>query len=149
MNYLNYALEKQKNNSDIEIFGVVSLELIKSVEQQLDIVFPKEYKAFLLECGSCSIYDTYISGLFKKWDNSTSTGSTLHDTLEARSMHKLPLNYIVLEYNEDENYYVLSIPQNGTEDSKVYSVDINIENKVSIFNEIFSSFEEYFKFTLD
>ncbi len=149
MNYLNYALEKKKNNSDIEIFGGVSLELIKSVEQQLDIVFPKEYKAFLLECGSCSIYDTYISGLFKKWDNSTSTGSTLHDTLEARSMHKLPLNYIVLEYNEDENYYVLSIPQNGTEDSKVYSVDINIENKVSIFNEIFSSFEEYFKFTLD
>lgn len=41
MNYLNYALEKQKNNSDIEIFGGVSLELIKSVEQQLDIVFPK------------------------------------------------------------------------------------------------------------
>lgn len=149
MNYLNYALEKQKTNSGIEIFGGVSLELIKSVEQQLDIVFPKEYKAFLLECGSCSIYDTYISGLFKKWDNSTSTGSTLHDTLEARIMHKLPLNYIVLEYNEDENYYVLSIPRNDTEDSKVYSVDINIENKVSIFNEIFSSFEEYFKFTLD
>lgn len=64
-------------------------------------------------------------------------------------MHKLPLNYIVLEYNEDENYYVLSIPRNDTEDSKVYSVDINIENKVSIFNEVFSSFEEYFKFTLD
>ncbi|MFK2576352.1 hypothetical protein ACIXQX_23350 [Bacteroides fragilis] len=44
MNYLNYALEKQKNNSDIEIFGGVSLELIKSVEQQLDIVFQKNIK---------------------------------------------------------------------------------------------------------
>lgn len=149
MNYLNYALEKQKENSGIEIFGGVSLDLIKSVELQLNIIFPEDYKTFLLQCGSCSIYDTYISGLFKEWDNSISTGSTLHDTLEARTIHKLPLNYIVLEYSEDENYYVLDIPQNSKENGKVYSVDLGKDNKVSKFNEIFSSFEEYFKFTLD
>lgn len=149
MNYLDYALEKRKHNPNIEIYGGVSFDLIKSVEQQLEIAFPKEYKAFLLECGSCSIYDTYICGLFKNWDNSVYTGSTLHDTLEARTIHKLPHNYIVLEYSIDENYYVLGVTQNGIEDGKVYSVDIDIESNVSQFNEIFSSFEEYFKFTLD
>ena len=149
MNYLEYALEKKKSNPDIEIYGGVSMELIKSVEQQLQIVFPKEYKAFLLECGSCSIYDTHISGLFKSWDNSKSTGSTLHDTLDARTIYGLPQKFIVLEYCIDENLYVLSIPQSDNEDSKVYSVDIDIENKLSQFNEIFSSFEEYFKFSLD
>lgn len=149
MNYLKYALEKQKENSGIEIFGAVETDLVQSVEQQLGIVFPEQYKAFLLECGSCSIYDTYISGLFRDWDNATSTGSTLHDTLEARANHKLPLNYIVLEYSEDENYYVLKVSPDSSENGKVYSVDIDDNDEVSKFTEVFSSFEEYFKFTLD
>ena len=106
MDYLKYALEKQEINPDIEIFGGVGIEQINDAEKKLGILFPSQYKAFLLDCGSCGIADTHVSGLFKEWDNLTSTGSIVHDTIEAREKHNLPNEYIVIEYMVDENYYV-------------------------------------------
>jgi hypothetical protein len=150
MEYLKYILEKQKINPDIEIFGGVNLESINDAEKKLEILFPNQYKAFLLDCGSCGFPDAYISGLFREWDNLTSTGSTLYDTLEARKNHSLPNEYIVLEYMIDENYYVLKVSKDErTEDNEIYSVDINPNGNLSAFNKIFSSFVEYFKFTLE
>ena len=51
MDYLKYALEKQEINPDIEIFGGVGIERINDAEKKLGILFPSQYKAFLLGCG--------------------------------------------------------------------------------------------------
>ena len=150
MDYLRYALEKQEINPDIEIFGGVGIEQINDAEKKLGILFPSQYKAFLLGCGSCGIADTYVSGLFKEWDNLTSTGSVVHDTIEAREKHNLPNEYIVIEYMVDENYYVLKTSENDRlEDGEIYSIDINSDGSLSSFCKIFDSFVNYFKFVLE
>ena len=150
MDYLKYALEKQEINPDIEIFGGVGIEQINNAEKKLGILFPTQYKAFLLGCGSCGIADTYVSGLFKEWDNLTSTGSVVHDTIEAREKHNLPNEYIVIEYMVDENYYVLKTSENDRiEDGEIYSIDINSDGSLSSFCKIFDSFVNYFKFVLE
>ena len=150
MDYLRYALEKQEINPDIEIFGGVGIEQINDAEKKLGILFPSQYKAFLLGCGSCGIADTYVSGLFKEWDNLTSTGSIVHDTIEAREKHNLPNEYIVMEYMVDENYYVLKTSGNiQIEDGEIYSIDINSDGSLSSFCKIFDSFVNYFKFVLE
>lgn len=150
MDYLKYALEKQEINPDIEIFGGVGIERINDAEKKLGILFPTQYKAFLLGCGSCGIADTYVSGLFKEWDNLTSTGSIVHDTIEAREKHNLPNEYIVIEYMVDENYYVLKTSENDRiEDGEIYSIDINSDGSLSSFCKIFDSFVNYFKFVLE
>ena len=150
MDYLKYALEKQEINPDIEIFGGVGIEQINDAEKKLGILFPSQYKAFLLGCGSCGIADTYVSGLFKEWDNLTSTGSIVHDTIEAREKHNLPNEYIVIEYMVDENYYVLKTSENDRlEDGEIYSIDINSDGSLSSFCKIFDSFVNYFKFVLE
>ena len=150
MDYLRYALEKQEINPDIEIFGGVGIEQINNAEKKLGILFPTQYKAFLLGCGSCGIADTYVSGLFKEWDNLTSTGSIVHDTIEAREKHNLPNEYIVIEYMVDENYYVLKTSENDRiEDGEIYSIDINSDGSLSSFCKIFDSFVNYFKFVLE
>ena len=150
MDYLRYALEKQEINPDIEIFGGVGIEQINDAEKKLGILFPSQYKAFLLGCGSCGIADTYVSGLFKEWDNLTSTGSIVHDTIEAREKHNLPNEYIVIEYMVDENYYVLKTSGNiQIEDGEIYSIDINSDGSLSSFCKIFDSFVNYFKFVLE
>lgn len=150
MDYLRYALEKQEINPDIEIFGGVGIEQINDAEKKLGILFPSQYKVFLLDCGSCGIADTYVSGLFKEWDNLTSTGSIVHDTIEAREKHNLPNEYIVIEYMVDENYYVLKTSENDRiEDGEIYSIDINSDGSLSSFCKIFDSFVNYFKFVLE
>ena len=150
MDYLKYALEKQEINPNIEIFGGVGIEQINDAEKKLGILFPSQYKAFLLGCGSCGIADTYVSGLFKEWDNLTSTGSIVHDTIEAREKHNLPNEYIVIEYMVDENYYVLKTSGNDRiEDGEIYSIDINSDGSLSSFCKIFDSFVNYFKFVLE
>ena len=150
MDYLKYALEKQEINPDIEIFGGVGIEQINNAEKKLGILFPTQYKAFLLGCGSCGIADTYVSGLFKEWDNLTSTGSIVHDTIEAKEKHNLPNEYIVIEYMVDENYYVLKTSENDRiEDGEIYSIDINSDGSLSSFCKIFDSFVNYFKFVLE
>ena len=150
MDYLKYTLEKQEINPDIEIFGGVGIERINDAEKKLGILFPSQYKAFLLGCGSCGIADTYVSGLFKEWDNLTSTGSIVHDTIEAREKHNLPNEYIVIEYMVDENYYVLKTSGNDRiEDGEIYSIDINSDGSLSSFCKIFDSFVNYFKFVLE
>ena len=150
MDYLKYALEKQEINPNIEIFGGVGIEQINNAEKKLGILFPTQYKAFLLGCGSCGIADTYVSGLFKEWDNLTSTGSIVHDTIEAREKHNLPNEYIVIEYMVDENYYVLKTSENDRiEDGEIYSIDINSDGSLSSFCKIFDSFVNYFKFVLE
>ena len=150
MDYLKYALEKQEINPDIEIFVGVGIEQINDAEKKLGILFPTQYKAFLLGCGSCGIADTYVSGLFKEWDNLTSTGSVVHDTIEAREKHNLPNEYIVIEYMVDENYYVLKTSENDRiEDGEIYSIDINSDGSLSSFCKIFDSFVNYFKFVLE
>lgn len=150
MDYLRYALEKQEINPNIEIFGGVGIERINDAEKKLGILFPSQYKAFLLGCGSCGIADTYVSGLFKEWDNLTSTGSIVHDTIEAREKHNLPNEYIVIEYMVDENYYVLKTSENDRiEDGEIYSIDINSDGSLSSFCKIFDSFVNYFKFVLE
>ena len=101
-------------------------------------------------CGACGIADTYVSGLFKEWDNLTSTGSIVHDTIEAREKHNLPNEYIVIEYMVDENYYVLKTSGNDRiEDGEIYSIDINSDGSLSSFCKIFDSFVNYFKFVLE
>ena len=150
MDYVKYALEKQEINPNIEIFGGVGIERINDAEKKLGILFPSQYKAFLLGCGSCGIADTYVSGLFKEWDNLTSTGSIVHDTIEAREKHNLPNEYIVIEYMVDENYYVLKTSENDRiEDGEIYSIDINSDGSLSSFCKIFDSFVNYFKFVLE
>ena len=150
MDYLKYALQKQEINPNIEIFGGVGIERINDAEKKLGILFPSQYKAFLLGCGSCGIADTYVSGLFKEWDNLTSTGSIVHDTIEAREKHNLPNEYIVVEYMVDENYYVLKTSGNiQIEDGEIYSIDINSDGSLSSFCKIFDSFVNYFKFVLE
>ena len=150
MDYLKYALEKQEINPDIEIFGGVGIERINDAEKKLGILFPSQYKAFLLGCGSCGITDTYVSGLFKECDNLTSTGSIVHDTIEAREKHNLPNEYIVIEHMVDENYYVLKTSGNDRiEDGEIYSIDINSDGSLSSFCKIFDSFVNYFKFVLE
>ena len=150
MDYLKYALQKQEINPNVEIFGGVGIERINDAEKKLGILFPSQYKAFLLGCGSCGIADTYVSGLFKEWDNLTSTGSIVHDTIEAREKHNLPNEYIVIEYMVDENYYVLKTSGNiQIEDGEIYSIDINSDGSLSSFCKIFDSFVNYFKFVLE
>ena len=150
MDYLKYALQKQEINPNVEIFGGVGIERINDAEKKLGILFPSQYKAFLLGCGSCGIVDTYVSGLFKEWDNLTSTGSVVHDTIEAREKHNLPNEYIVIEYMVDENYYVLKTSGNiQIEDGEIYSIDINSDGSLSSFYKIFDSFVNYFKFVLE
>ena len=140
MNYLKYVKQQQNINPDIEIFGGVSNSQINNAEKELKIFFPNQYVSFLLECGSCGLPDNYISGLFQEWDNLESTGSTLHDTLEARKNHNLLNEYIVLEYTIDENYYLLRVSDNErVEDGEVYSVDISTDGKLSRYNKIFNS----------
>ena len=147
---MKYALQKQEINPNIEIFGGVGIERINDAEKKLGILFPSQYKAFLLGCGSCGIADTYVSGLFKEWDNLTSTGSVVHDTIEAREKHNLPNEYIVMEYMVDENYYVLKTSGNiQIEDGEIYSIDINSDGSLSSFCKIFDSFVNYFKFVLE
>ena len=150
MDYLKYALQKQEINPNVEIFGGVGIERINDAEKKLGILFPSQYKAFLLGCGSCGNADTYVSGLFKEWDNLTSTGSVVHDTIEAREKHNLPNEYIVIEYMVDENYYVLKTSGNiQIQDGEIYSIDINSDGSLSSFCKIFDSFVNYFKFFLE
>lgn len=150
MNYIEYAKEQQEIDPDIEIFGGVNEDIIRQAENKLNILFPSEYITYLKECGSCGYPDSYISGLFQEWDNEESSGSTLYDTLNARKQHKLPNEYIVLEYGVDENYYLLKVSQEERlTDSEVFSVDIDSGENLGKFNKIFDSFEEYYKYTIE
>ncbi|WP_298481347.1 SMI1/KNR4 family protein [uncultured Maribacter sp.] len=149
MDYLEYAKQQQEIDSDLEIFGGINEDFIKKSEDKLGVLFPKQYALFLKECGSCGYPDSYISGLFQEWNNEESPGSTLYDTLMARKQHNLSKDYIVLEYAVDENYYLLKVSEGiTTEDSAIYSVDIDSDENLGRFNKIFDSFEEYFKFTI-
>ncbi|MFL0096118.1 SMI1/KNR4 family protein [Tenacibaculum maritimum] len=150
MNYIEYAQEQQEIDPDMEIFGGVKEEIIKEAESKLNVIFPLEYVTFLKECGSCGYPNSYISGLFQEWDNEESSGSTLHDTFNAREQHKLPIDYIVLEYAVDENYYLLKVSQDERlTNSEVFSVDIDSNENLGKFNKVFSSFEEYYKYTIE
>ena len=150
MRYLEYISKQKLIDSDIEIFGGVETNIIEQAERRLNVFFPNEYISFLKECGSCGYPDSYISGLFRDWNNEESTGSTLHDTLSARKQHGLPNDYIVLEYAVEDNYYLLKVSkEKRLLDAEVYSVDIDSDENLSKFNRVFDSFEEYFRFTFE
>lgn len=150
MDYLKYALQRQARRPVIEIFGGVGPDVIAAAEKILGIGFPDQYRAFLSGCGSCGLPGDHISGLFTDWDNLNSTGSTLHDTLEARKNHDLPREYIVLSYLPDENYHLLKVSSGrGTDDGAVYSADVGSGGSLTAFDRIFDSFADYFRFALD
>ncbi|AXT50160.1 hypothetical protein D1818_04685 [Aquimarina sp. BL5] len=150
MKYLEFALNVKEKNKDLEIFGGVHIDEIKKTEKQLMIKFPNEYVSFLRQCGTCGYADTFISGLFLKWDNMESRGSILADTIFARKHHNLDKKYAVLEYAEDDNYYLLEVSSDIRQTKgKVFSVDIDFKSQLKAPNLVFESFEEYFKFFID
>jgi hypothetical protein len=56
----------------------------------------------------------------------------------------------VLEYKIDENYYIMKVSESERlNDGEIYSVDIDINGNLTVYNKIFDSFEEYFKHTLE
>ena len=74
----------------------------------------------------------------------------LYDTLKARELHNLPNNFIVLEYKIDENYYLIKVSERERlNDGEIYSVDINVNGNLTVYNKIFDSFSEYFIHTLE
>jgi len=150
MDYIDFAKKIKEQDESLEICGGVLKHQIDEAEQKLGILFPNEYVKFLLECGSCGYPDTYISGLFQTWDNMTSRGSTLSDTLNARQLHKLPNDYIVLEYMDLNNYYLLKVDaETRLKDSEVFSIDIDSDGNLKKFHKVFDSFEDYFKHSIE
>jgi hypothetical protein len=121
---------------------------IKFAEKQLGVLFPKNYRQFLSECGMCNFGDARIDGIFKT--ETQTVYSVVEYTLRMRESGNLPNDLIVLDFEEQEYLILYKVSEREkVEDGFVFGAEVHyVENeKIKIGKPVkqFDSFEEYFE----
>ncbi len=86
---------------------------IKYVQEELGVVFPKDYKEFLKTFGLMAIYESSISGISGKEPTAMSQGTVIYDTKTVRKEFGLAEGLAVVEYHEGD--YCLCLDLRGKE----------------------------------
>ena len=143
---MNY-IKNLKKSVEFEYWLGANNDQIHYIEKELNIKLPKQYKKFLSQCGMCNFGDVNILGIAK--DENSITYPLVEVTKQMREEVNLPNDLIVLSYEVGEylTLYKVSINQE-LEDNAIYGVNVKYDyEKMNIgkIEELFSSFEEYFK----
>jgi hypothetical protein len=135
-------IEKLKQNTELD-FGIgANDDEIILIEVELDIILPKDYKAFLSECGMCNFGDTHINGILKT--DKKIYFPIIDTTKLLRNESNLSKEFIVLNYEVDEYVELYKISNDG-EDLGIYGASIiyDDENKIGKIKKLYQNFDEY------
>lgn len=122
--------------TDLYISSGASDNSITSLERELTLELPEDYKDFLRSYGMIHCCGESIAGIFEDQIDEKSEGTVLFETLRFRQDRKTNQDafFIALSFDNQEWFQVLN-----TKDSKVYGFDVLAQEYVKQFN----SFDEY------
>ncbi|MDO2453616.1 SMI1/KNR4 family protein [Enterobacter asburiae] len=135
------AIEYLDNNATEEVFwlGQVDTEQIDSLENNLGIKLPSDFREFLLLVGGGGGIGEEISGIVDNNALEESGGAVYYDTIYCRNEFSLPENYAVIYFKDDEVCWCID---SGSESfGRVVNYDLFSK---STTNTISSSFSEFF-----
>ncbi|AKK99690.1 SMI1/KNR4 family protein [Enterobacter asburiae] len=135
------AIEYLDNNATEEVFwlGQVDTEQIDSLENNLGIKLPSDFREFLLLVGGGGVIGEEISGIVDNNALEESGGAVYYDTIYCRNEFSLPENYAVIYFKDDEVCWCID---SGSESfGRVVNYDLFSK---STTNTISSSFSEFF-----
>ncbi|MDS1915695.1 SMI1/KNR4 family protein [Enterobacter asburiae] len=135
------AIEYLDNNATEEVFwlGQVDTEQIDSLENNLGIKLPSDFREFLLLVGGGGVIGEEISGIVDNNALEESGGAVYYDTIYCRNDFSLPENYAVIYFKDDEVCWCID---SGSESfGRVVNYDLFSK---STTNTISSSFSEFF-----
>ncbi|HHA1842759.1 SMI1/KNR4 family protein [Enterobacter asburiae] len=135
------AIEYLDNNATEEVFwlGQVDTEQIDSLENNLGIKLPSDFREFLLLVGGGGVIGEEISGIVDNNALEESGGAVYYDTIYCRNEFSLPGNYAVIYFKDDEVCWCID---SGSESfGRVVNYDLFSK---STTNTISSSFSEFF-----
>lgn len=135
------AIEYLDNNATEEVFwlGQVDTEEIDSLENNLGIKLPSDFREFLLLVGGGGVIGEEISGIVDNNALEESGGAVYYDTIYCRNEFSLPENYAVIYFKDDEVCWCID---SGSESfGRVVNYDLFSK---STTNTISSSFSEFF-----
>lgn len=135
------AIEYLDNNATEEVFwlGQVDTEQIDSLEKNLGIKLPSDFREFLLLVGGGGGIGEEISGIVDNNALEESGGAVYYDTIYCRNEFSLPENYAVIYFKDEEVCWCID---SGSESfGRVVNYDLFSK---STTNTISSSFSEFF-----
>lgn len=135
------AIEYLDNNATEEVFwlGQVDTEQIDSLEKNLGIKLPSDFREFLLLVGGGGVIGEEISGIVDNNALEESGGAVYYDTIYCRNEFSLPENYAVIYFKDDEVCWCID---SGSESfGRVVNYDLFSK---STTNTISSSFSDFF-----
>lgn len=135
------AIEYLNNNATDEVFwlGQVDIEQVDSLENNLGIKLPHDFREFLLLVGGGGVIGEEISGVVDNNALEESGGAVFYDTIYCRNEFSLPENYAVIYFKDDEVCWC--IDSNSDDFGRVVNYDL-FSKKTT--NTISSSFTEFF-----
>lgn len=135
------AIEYLDNNCTDEVFwlGQVDIEQIDSLENNLGVKLPSDFREFLLLVGGGGEIGEEISGIVNNNALEESGGAVFYDTIYCRNAFSLPENYAVIYFKDDEVCWCIDSGSGGF--GKVVNYDLFSKRTT---NTITSSFTEFF-----
>jgi hypothetical protein len=135
------AIEYLDNNATDEVFwlGQVDIEQIDSLEKNLGVKLPSDFREFLLLGGGGGVIGEEISGIVDNNALEESGGAVFYDTIYCRNEFSLPESYAVIYFKDDEVCWCIDSGREGF--GKIVNYDLFSKRTT---NTISSSFTEFF-----
>ena len=134
------AIEYLNNNATDEVFwlGQVDIEQIDSLEDNLGIILPHDFREFLFSVGGGGVIGEEISGIVDNNALEESGGAVFYDTIYCRKEFSLPENYAVIYLKDDEVCWCIESGSEGF--GRVVNYDLFSKNTTNIISPSFSEF---------
>lgn len=135
------AIEYLNNNATDEVFwlGQVDIEQVDSLENNLGVKLPHDFREFLLLVGGGGVIGEEISGIVDNNALEESGGAVFYDTIYCRNEFSLPEKYAVIYFKDDEVCWCIDSGSEGF--GRVVNYEL-FSKKTT--NTISSSFSEFF-----
>ncbi len=118
---------KEYTGSQFEFGNIPTIDDIRKSEEILDLVFPSEFKEFILQVGWLELGNSYFFGIPSAL---TEAGNSILMTHFAREEWGLPPKYIVIYSSEDEVLWCMKENSN-----KVFAYDVHAMDFVGVVSE--------------
>ncbi len=116
---------------------------IEYVQKELNLIFPKDYKAFLKTFGLMEIKEDCISGISRNDPRRSNKGTVVRDTKAVRTEFGLPEGLAVVEYHEGDYCLCLDLRGKETDAESCPIVEYNIFRRKLEKKPIYDSYEQY------
>ena len=93
--------------------GQTLLSVVMQAEHELDLVFPADYKQFLLDFGAGSFGSAEFYGIIRNDLTIDSFLNVVWLVKNDRARYKLPVNLVIIGAAGNGSYYVLNAPKNS------------------------------------